>query len=122
MSDHICMVCEHGPHRKAPCTACGCTQWVNAAVRSAQALTTLNNLLQQEIPKISMMLVDLVEIIAESNPEAVERIDERRAEMRKQLEEQAASQQQGSATDQTGQDPDTSSGDGEADTAGAAGV
>lgn len=85
--NHTCMVCECGPHRNRDCP-CGCKTWVNAAARSALALTSLNNLLAQEIPKLIAISVDIVELLAEVHPEATKRIDERRAENRKKLEEQ----------------------------------
>lgn len=51
------------------------------------ALTQINNLLAESIPRITSVLIDILEIVVESHPEAVVRIDERRNELRRQYEE-----------------------------------
>jgi hypothetical protein len=121
MSELVCMVCEHGPHRKAPCTQCGCTDWRNSIVQTARAVTTLSNLMIQELPIQTIFLKDILELLAEVYPEEVKRIDARREEYRRAAEEanaaQKASQQQGTPTDQAGQDAGSSSSDGSTDSA-----
>lgn len=84
--DMICLLCEHGPHRKAPCSACGCNQWVNTAVAAARSSIQANNLLGEIIP----VLADLHELMAELHPEAVKSINKKREERRKKYEEEAA--------------------------------
>ena len=111
LSEHVCLICEHGPHRQAACQKCGCTTWINTAVASGKSLVGINNILMENIPRISMMLADILELLVETNPEAVAVIDARREERRKEYEAQKASQQQGPAPDQEGQDAGTSSPD-----------
>jgi hypothetical protein len=85
MSEHVCYFCDHGPHRSKKCM-CGCEQWANTTVIAARATVQTNNIVSDIIPKMNVILVDMLEILAESNPEAVARIDARREEMRKQIE------------------------------------
>lgn len=86
--ENQCMLCEHSPHRKAPCTVCGCTQWVNSVVQIARGVTQVNNILVQEIPKLLGVAVDILELLMEAYPDAVAKIDSRREMARKKIQEE----------------------------------
>ena len=104
MSDHVCLICEHGPHRQTACKSCGCATWVNAAVAGFRSNVQLQQMSREFYSRVEEILANMLELMIETNPEAVKVIDARREEVRRQLEEQAASQQQRAEADQAGQD------------------
>lgn len=99
--ERICIVCEHGPHRKAPCTTCGCTQWIDAGISSARALVNINNALVSEIPEIKLMLIDILELLTEVHKSEVEVINARREELRRAREAKQKDEQQGQGQEST---------------------
>ena len=122
MSDIVCMVCTHGPHAAGPCIKCGCTQWVNSVAQSARSLTALTNMCAEVFPVLERLLADMLEVMAEVHPDAVDRIEERRkvayeAQQAAKLAEgeQAPSQYIGNQADQAGEDPGSGGGDGTPD-------
>lgn len=82
MSDVICLVCTHGPHKSGPCAACGCKQFVNSTVSMARSVVMIAN----EIPTFKAMVVDIMELLMEAFPDAVLKVDEKRAQLRAQQE------------------------------------
>lgn len=93
--DTVCLNCAHGPHTNRTCSNCKCSTWINATLQANRATVNISNILSSEIPRLESMLVDMLQLLVEQFPEAAARVDLKREENRKKMEEEKDKPEEG---------------------------
>lgn len=87
MNELDCLNCGCGPHKSKACWSCKtCTKYMRVDFHTAYAVTSINNVLIGELGSIRELLGNIQDLLCEVNPDARDRVEVKRAELRAALQ------------------------------------